>query len=284
MSTTRSRAALVTGCSTGIGRATATALSDAGFIVYATARHPETLAGLAERGIRLLTLDVTDEESMRAAVSAVEAADGHVDVLVNNAGYALQGPVEEMLMDAIRAQFETNVFGLVRMTQLVLPAMRAAGSGRIINIGSMGGRFTFPGGGYYHASKHAVEAVSDALRLEVAPFGLHVSLVQPGPVTSAFAESAVDSVDTGEGPYAEFRHELVDRYREAYDGSSTAMEVSPEKVADVIVSAATSAHPRARYAVGTMAKTLITSRRLLPDVAWDRIVRSVWPTPHPPEH
>jgi NAD(P)-dependent dehydrogenase (short-subunit alcohol dehydrogenase family) len=160
--------------------------------------------------------------------------------------------------------------------------MRAAGSGRIISIGSMGGRFTFPGGGFYHASKHAVEAVSDALRLEVAPFGIHVVLVQPGPVTSAFVEAATDSVDTGDGPYAEFRSDLVDRYREAYDGRSSNMEVSPEKVADVIVGAATSAHPRARYAVGVMAKTLITSRRLLPDMAWDRVVRSVWPTPKAP--
>jgi NAD(P)-dependent dehydrogenase (short-subunit alcohol dehydrogenase family) len=281
---TTKRAALVTGCSSGIGRATALALATEGFTVYATARKPQSLADLADRGLHVLELDVTDEQSMAAAVVAVEAAHGHVDVLVNNAGYALQGPVEDVSMDAIRAQFETNVFGLVRLTQLVLPGMRAAGSGRIINIGSMGGRFTFPGGGFYHASKHAVEAVSDALRLEVAPFGVHVSLVQPGPVTSAFVESAVDTVDIGDGPYSEFRSDLVDRYREAYDGSSSSMEVSPEKVADVVVRAATSNHPRARYAVGTMAKTLITSRRLLPDVAWDRVVRSVWPTPKAPRH
>ena len=281
---TTNRAALVTGCSSGIGRATALALATHGFTVYATARKPETLAELASRGLRVLALDVTDEESMVAAVTAVEAEHGHVDVLVNNAGYALQGPVEDVSMDAIRAQFETNVFGLVRLTQLVLPGMREASSGRIINIGSMGGRFTFPGGGFYHASKHAVEAVSDALRLEVAPFGVHVSLVQPGPVTSAFVESAVDTVGLGDGPYSEFRSALVDRYREAYDGSSSNMEVSPDKVADVVVRAATSNHPRARYAVGTMAKALITSRRLLPDVAWDRVVRSVWPTPQAPRH
>jgi NAD(P)-dependent dehydrogenase (short-subunit alcohol dehydrogenase family) len=278
------RAALVTGCSSGIGRATALALSAKGYAVYATARRPETLAGLAAHGLETLALDVTSEASMAAAVRAVEEAHGHVEVLVNNAGYALQGPVEEVSLDAVRAQFETNVFGLVRLSQLVLPAMRAAGSGRIINVGSMGGRFTFPGGGFYHASKHAVEAISDALRLEVAPFGVHVSLVQPGPVVSAFADSAVDSVDVTEGPYAQFTQDLVDRYREAYDGSAANLEIRPEKVADVIVRAATSSRPRARYAVGAMAKTLITSRRLLPDVAWDRVVRSTWPTPTAPKH
>jgi NAD(P)-dependent dehydrogenase (short-subunit alcohol dehydrogenase family) len=276
------RVALVTGCSSGIGRATALALSAKGYAVYATARRPETLADLAAHGLETLALDVTSEASMAAAVRAVEEAHGHVEVLVNNAGYALQGPVEEVSLDAVRAQFETNVFGLVRLSQLVLPAMRAAGSGRIINVGSMGGRFTFPGGGFYHASKHAVEAISDALRLEVAPFGVHVSLVQPGPVVSAFADSAVDSVDVTEGPYAQFTQDLVDRYREAYDGSAANLEIRPEKVADVIVRAATSSRPRARYAVGAMAKTLITTRRLLPDVAWDTVVRQTWPTPTRP--
>jgi len=280
--TTSTRAALITGCSTGIGRATALALLAKGFTVYATARRPETIEDLAALGCRTLALDVTSEESMVAAVAAVEAEHGHVEVLVNNAGYALQGPVEETSLDAVRGQFETNVFGLTRLCQLVLPGMRAAGSGRIINIGSMGGRFTFPGGGFYHASKHAVEAISDALRLEVAPFGVHVSLVQPGPVVSAFVESAVDSVDVTDGPYAEFNQQLVDRYRQAYDGSSSNLEISPEKVADVIASAATSSRPRSRYAVGAMAKTLITTRRLLPDVAWDTVVRQTWPTPKSP--
>ena len=280
--TTSTRAALITGCSTGIGRATALALLAKGFTVYATARRPETIEDLAALGCRTLALDVTSEESMVAAVAAVEAEHGHVEVLVNNAGYALQGPVEETSLDAVRGQFETNVFGLTRLCQLVLPGMRAAGSGRIINIGSMGGRFTFPGGAFYHASKHAVEAISDALRLEVAPFGVHVSLVQPGPVVSAFVDSAVDSVDVTEGPYAEFNRQLVDRYRQAYDGSSSNLEISPEKVADVIASAATSSRPRSRYAVGTMAKTLITTRRLLPDVAWDTVVRQTWPTPKTP--
>jgi NADP-dependent 3-hydroxy acid dehydrogenase YdfG len=274
------RAALITGCSTGIGRATALALDSRGLAVFATARRPDTLADMSARGIRTLALDVTDEESMVAAVAAVEAEHGHVSVLVNNAGYALQGPVEETPIDAVRAQFETNVFGLVRLSQLVLPGMRAAHEGRIINIGSMGGRFTFPGGGFYHASKHAVEAISDALRLEVAPFGVHVSLVQPGPVQSAFVDAAVGSMDDVDGgAYAEFRREITQRMHEAYDGGRGNLEVTPEKVADVVVTAATSSRPRSRYAVGAMARTLITSRRLLPDVAWDQVMKAAWPTP-----
>jgi NAD(P)-dependent dehydrogenase (short-subunit alcohol dehydrogenase family) len=144
----------------------------------------------------------------------------------------------------------------------------------------MGGRFTFPGGGFYHASKHAVEAVSDALRLEVAPFGVHVSLVQPGPVRSAFLDAAVSSMDdVPDGAYAEFRREITDRMHQAYDGSRANLEVTPEKVAEVIATAATTARPRPRYAVGAMARTLITSRRLLPDVAWDQVMRAAWPTP-----
>ena len=279
MTSTTVRTALVTGCSSGIGRAVVHALEAEGFVVYATARRPETLDDLRSDRVRTLALDVTDEESMRAAVAEVEREHGHVDVLVNNAGYALQGPIEEVAPDAVRDQFETNVFGLVRLTQLVLPGMRAASTGRIINVGSMGGRFTFPGGGFYHASKHAVEAISDALRYEVAPFGISVSLVQPGPVVSSFVDTAVDTVPDEDGPYAQFKRDLVDRYRKAYDGSSANMEISPEKVAEVIAAAATASRPRSRYAVGTMARTLITSRRLLPDVAWDGVIRSVWPTP-----
>jgi NADP-dependent 3-hydroxy acid dehydrogenase YdfG len=273
------RAALVTGCSSGIGRAAVPALAAQGLTVYATARRVEAVADLAGPRVRTLALDVTDDDSMAAAVAAVEAEHGHVDVLVNNAGYALQGAVEEASMADVRAQFETNVFGLVRLTQLVLPGMRAARHGVVINIGSMGGRFTFPGGAFYHASKHAVEAISDGLRLEVAPFGVHVVLVEPGPVVSSFVDSAVDSVDVQDGPYADFTRDLVERYRQAYDGSSTNLEITPEQVAQVIAKAAVAERPRSRYDVGLAAKSLITSRRLLPDVAWDRVVRSMWPTP-----
>ena len=177
---------LITGCSSGIGQAAALALHEAGRTVVATARNPATLSGLASRGLRTLALDVTDEASMRAAVDAA----GPIDVLVNNAGYGLYGTVEQLPMAEIRRQFETNFFGLVRLTQLVLPGMRAAGGGRILNVSSMGGRATLPGGAFYHASKYAVEALSDALRMEVARFGIHVVLIEPGPVRTPWNDVA----------------------------------------------------------------------------------------------
>ena len=155
---------LITGCSSGIGAATAADLVARGHTVYATARRPETLRALADRGCRTLALDVTDEGSMAAAVAAVENEEGSVGVLVNNAGYSQSGAIESIPLDNIRRQFETNVFGLIRMCQLVLPGMREAGTGRIINIGSMGGKLTFPGGGIYHATKYAVEAISEGVQ------------------------------------------------------------------------------------------------------------------------
>src|SRR5690349_3711205 len=163
---------LITGCSTGIGRATAERLAAAGHTVYATARKLEAVADLEGKGCRTLALDVTDEASMEAAVARIGEESGGVDALINNAGYSQSGAVETLAMDALRRQFETNVFGLVRLTQLVLPGMRERGFGRIVNISSMGANFTFPGGGAYHATKYAVEALSDALRYEVEGFGV----------------------------------------------------------------------------------------------------------------
>ena len=171
---------LITGCSSGVGRASARRFLHAGHPVYATARSPETLAELVEEGAVGLRLDVTDEESMAAAVKRVEADHGAVGILVNNAAYGLQGAVEAVLLDDLRAQFETNVFGMVRMTQLVLPGMRAQRRGRIINLSSMGGHFTLPGSIGLHASKHAVEAISDGLRMELRPFGIQVVVIEAG--------------------------------------------------------------------------------------------------------
>src|SRR3954451_953959 len=150
---------------------------------------------------------------MIAAVRAVESEHGAVDALVNNAGYGEYGAVEAVPMELARKEFDTNVFGLARLTQLVLPGMRAQRRGRIVNVSSMGGRFTFPGGGVYHASKYAVEAISDALRLEVGGFGIAVVLVDPGPVTTPWADGAVGSIETadGDGPYRDFKLALAQR-------------------------------------------------------------------------
>ena len=193
---TRSVPVLITGCSSGIGRAAAISLHAAGLTVYATARQVDSLAGLARQGIRTLALDVTDEASMTAALAAIEDAAGPVGVLVNNAGYGLYGPVEQLPMDEIRRQFETNFFGLVRLTQLVLPGMRRRGRGRILNVSSMGGRITLPGGAFYHASKYALEGLSDALRMEVAQFGIDVVLIEPGPVKTPWNDVAAASLSS----------------------------------------------------------------------------------------
>src|SRR3954454_12257234 len=190
-----SKAVLVTGCSTGIGRATAERLAAGGWTVYATARRLESVADLAERGCRVLALDVTDEASMAAAVRTVQDEQGAVGALVNNAGYSQSGAVETVPLEDVRRQFETNVFGLARMCQLALPGMRAQGWGRVVNLSSMGGKLTFPGGGYYHATKHAVEALSDALRFEVAGFGVKVVVVEPGTIRTGFADAATTSLE-----------------------------------------------------------------------------------------
>jgi NAD(P)-dependent dehydrogenase (short-subunit alcohol dehydrogenase family) len=284
---TVSRAVLVTGCSSGIGRAAALALHRAGLPVYASARRPETLEDLAAAGLTTLALDVTDEASMLAAVERVSRDHGAVGVLVSNAGYALQGPAETTPMSEVRAQFETNFFGLVRLAQLVLPGMRAQGWGRVVNISSMGGRFTFPGGGFYHASKHAVEAVSDALRYELAPFGVAVVLVEPGPVGTAFGDTAVATIDGSpddeglDDAYTGFREALGARYAQAYDGSPARMASSPDAVARVILRAVRSRRPRARYTVGPVAKTLIGLRRFAPSPVFDAVIRSSFPVPEP---
>src|SRR5829696_5519095 len=217
-----SKAVLITGCSSGIGRATAERLSTVGWKVYATARDAETIASLERNGCGLLPLDVTDEDSMQSAVEEVERIEGAVGVLVNNAGYSQSGAVEAVSMEKVRRQFETNVFGLVRMCQLVLPRMRRQGYGRIVNLSSMGGRLTFPGGGYYHATKHAVEAISDALRWEVDGFGIRVSIIEPGLIRTGFAETATGSMGGGSaedeyGPYAGFNAAVARATKATYE-------------------------------------------------------------------
>jgi len=268
-------AVLITGCSSGIGRATALRLARrADLTVYATARRTETLADLAAAGCRVLPLDVTDEKSMAAAVQAIEAAHGCVGVLVNNAGYGEYGTVEETALDRVREQFETNVFGLARLIQLVLPGMRAAGSGRIVNVSSMGGRFTFPVGAYYHASKYAVEAISDTLRFEVAPFGVSVSVIEPGLIRTGFEDVAQRTLSTSEvpeGPYgkltAVMREATTRNYR------SRAFATGPDAVARAIEHAATARRPRTRYVVTGAARLMIHTRRLLGARAFDAFLR-----------
>jgi NAD(P)-dependent dehydrogenase (short-subunit alcohol dehydrogenase family) len=278
-----SRTALVTGCSSGIGRATALHLHRAGLVVYATARQPDTLADLADAGIHTLALDVTDDASMVAAVERIATRDGQVDVLVNNAGFELVGTVEEIPVSEVRREFDTNVFGLARLTQLVLPGMRAQRYGRIVNVSSIFGRFAVPGWAYYAATKHALEAFSEALRLELAGFGIRVVQVEPFAARTQLATNAVWAGARAEGPYAGFHQEMA-RYRaKTWAGPpynlAGRLAVSTDDVARAITRAATSRRPRARYPVGVMAHGLFLLRRWLPARGFDAFVRRQFPVP-----
>jgi short-subunit dehydrogenase len=250
--------------------------------VYATARKLEAIADLASHGCKVLALDVCDDSSIRAGVEAVEKAEGAVGVLINNAGYGQEGTVEEVRMEEVRRQFETNVFGLIRLTQLVLPGMRNQGWGKIVNLSSMGGKLTLPGGGFYHATKHAVEALSDALRFEVKGFGVDVIVIEPGPIKTRFGDTAIDRLPAAaasQSPYAAFNLTLAQKIREAYEGPMAMMAAGPEAVARVIEKAISTRRPRTRYPVTAAARVLMGLRRWLPDRVFDAFLRTQFPLP-----
>jgi NAD(P)-dependent dehydrogenase (short-subunit alcohol dehydrogenase family) len=279
-----SKAVLITGCSSGIGRATALRLARGGWPVFATARRPESIEDLREAGARTLALDVTDDDSMRAAVAAVEEAHGAVGVLVNNAGYSQSGAVETVPLDAARRQFETNVFGLARLTQLALPKMREQGWGKIVNLSSMGGRLTFPGGGWYHATKHAVEALSDALRFEVKGFGVDVIVIEPGLITTEFGEAAATAVagvssSVDEGPYTSFNAAVGTLTKGAYEGPMRRLGGGPDRVAAAIEHAISARRAPTRVTVTASAKMMLGTRKLMTDRAWDASMRRQFPQP-----
>lgn len=274
-----SHAVLITGCSTGIGRATAEHLVAKGHTVYATARRRETLADLEAKGCRTLALDVTDEASMQEAVDHVVAQEGAVGVLVNNAGYSQSGALETLPMEDVRRQFETNVFGLLRMCQLCLPGMREQRWGRIVNVSSMGANFTFPGGGAYHATKYAVEALSDALRFEVKGFGVDVVVIQPGLILTEFGETATTQLPApGDGPYAAFNAAVGRATADVYSGGPLSkLGGGPETVARAIEKAI--ARPRIRVRVTPSAHLLVGQRRLMTAGMWDRFLTTQFPRP-----
>jgi len=265
---------LVTGCSSGVGHAAAKLFREAGHETFATARDISTLDDLRAMGCRTLTLDVTDETARRAAVETIEHEFGAVGILVNNAGYGQYGPLEEISLDALRAQFETNVFGGLRLTQLVLPAMRRTGHGRIVNVSSVAGRVSSIGGGAYHATKFAIEALTDALRPEVEPFGIDVVNVLPGPIATQFKATLLKTIpDAGpQSPYAFFKQRLAERMTNFLDPGSFGV-MSAETVARVVLKAATVKHPRTRYSVGFIAHLGPLGRALTPDRIVDAMTR-----------
>lgn len=265
------RAALVTGASSGIGEETALLLHDAGWTVYAVARRVERMQALADAGIHVVAMDLTDDASVVDVVTRIETEVGGVDLLVNNAGYGSFGSVEDVPLEEARRQFEVNVFGLARLIQLVTPGMRERGRGRIVNISSVAGKIYEPLGGWYHATKFAVEGLSDCLRVELKGFGIDVVLVEPGPILTEWNALARESMlATSEGtPYAGMASSVA-RTLTAADDPRTGTK--PAVVAQVILRAATTRRPRARYAAGKGAGTILTARRLLPDRLFDLVV------------
>ncbi|WP_051295749.1 oxidoreductase [Actinomyces johnsonii] len=269
------RVVLVTGASSGIGADTARRLQALGYIVYGAARRTDRLQALTADGIRPLAMDVTDDASMTSGVNRLLEETGRIDILVNNAGYGSYGAIEDVPIDEARRQFEVNVFGLARLTQLVSPHMRTRGSGTIINISSIGGRLTTPLGGWYHATKYAVEALSDALRMELRPFGIDVVVVEPGGIRTEWASIAADHLEaTAEGSaYADQIRAVAGAMR----SESNARRYSPpEVIARTVGKIVTARRPRTRYAVGFMAKPLIAARRVLPDRAFDRLISAAF--------
>ncbi|SDB80797.1 Short-chain dehydrogenase [Raineyella antarctica] len=262
--------AIVTGGSSGIGELTARQLHAKGYQVYAVARRTDRLAGLAESGVHVHAVDLTEDASMRELVDRVHAEQGRIDLLVNNAGFGAFGAVETVPLADARAQFEVNVFGLARMAQLVLPHMREVGRGRIINVSSIAGYVAEPYGGWYHASKHAVEGLSDCLRLELRPFGIDVVLVEPGPVRTEWNAIAAKSLaDASRGTPYEKQARATRRALKSMN--SSLLSVPASRVSDVIVEAALDDDPRARYPVGRRAAAIIMLAKYLPTRAVDAL-------------
>ena len=264
--------ALVTGGSSGIGEATAIKLREAGYTVYAAARRVHRMEHLTESGVRPLAMDVTDDQSVQSAVKQILAETGRIDVLVNNAGYGSYGALEDVPLAEARAQFEVNVFGAARLTQLVLPHMREQRSGTIVNVTSMGGKIYTPLGAWYHGTKFALEAISDCLRMELKPFGIDVVVIEPGGIKTEWAGIAADKVRTvsGTGPYAPQGNAVAD----SLSSESTQRRSSPPTlIAATIAKAVTARRPKTRYAVGYGAKPMIFLHALLPNRTFDAFIR-----------
>lgn len=268
----RYQTVLVTGASSGMGKDFAARLLKDGYTVYAAARSVDKMNDLAEAGAIVLKMDITKDDDIVAAVDQIVAGHGGVDVLINNAGYGQYGPVEETPVETARYQFEVNLFGLARVTQLLLPAMRSNGKGLIINISSVGGKIFTPLGAWYHATKHALEGWSDTLRLELEPHGIDVVVIEPGAIKTGFGD-ALDSHMKGdpEGPYGGLIGRVSAATKRAYDSGLG----SPSSViTDLVVRAIRSDKPKTRYAAGQFSRPLLALRWLLPDRMFGRVVMS----------
>ena len=253
------KVALVTGASSGLGKAFASALLTEGLRVYAAARRLELMADLATRGVTPIKMDITLEDEVVAAVQRIEKEQGGVDVLINNAGFGLFGAMEETTIDEARYQFEVNLFGLARLTQLLLPSMRQKRAGKIINISSMGGKVYTPLGSWYHASKHAVEGWSDCLRLELSPFNIDVAIIEPGAIATEFGDvmTAPMLKRSGSGPYSKMTQAVATGIK-AFEKRGAS---HPQVIVDLVLKSVRARQPKTRYAGGKYAKPLLLIRK-----------------------
>ncbi|MEM7084448.1 MAG: oxidoreductase [Pseudomonadota bacterium] len=263
---------LITGASAGIGKETAKRLVHEGHIVYTAARRIENMDDLKALGCRPLKMDITSETDITAVVDTIRDEQGGVDILINNAGFGTQGSVEETTLDDARYQFDVNLFGLARLTQLVLPTMRENRFGKIINVSSVGGRIYVPLGGWYHATKHALEGWSDCLRTEVAQFGIDVVIIEPGAIATEFNDVFVGPMleRSGDGPYRQLAHGLAKMARDMESRPSGSSP--PDVIARTIVRAINARRPKTRYVAGKLAKPILFARRVLSDRMFDRLI------------
>ena len=271
ISSTDGPTVLITGASAGIGKETARKLLEEGYVVYAAARRVEQMQDLEKLGAIALRMDVTKEEEVVAGVERINAERGGTDILINNAGFGLYGAMEDIPLDDARYQFEVNLFGLARLTQLVLPSMRARRTGKIVNISSIGGKVYTPLGSWYHATKHALEGWSDCLRFELKQFGIDVIIVEPGIIRTEFGDVALGPLQerSGDSAYAN----IVKRMTASMENlQSSGFGSPPSVIADAILKSLRAKQPRVRYAAGQWAKPLLFMRRLLSDRMFDRII------------
>ena len=262
---------LVTGASSGIGKVTALQLIKEGHIVYGCARRVDKMLDLVAAGGFSLAMDVTKETEVKSGIQKILDTHGKLDVLVNNAGYAVYGAVEDVSIEDAKNQFDVNLFGLARITQLVLPSMRAEKKGTIINIGSMGGQMYTPMGAWYHATKYALEGWSDCLRLELKPFGINVVLIEPGLIITEFGEVLNNDIlkRSGTGAYANMAKAVYTATQESYgkgEGSPATL------IAKVISKAVASQSPKTRYLLGKFAKPMVFIRKYLGTTIFDKII------------
>ena len=266
------KVALITGASSGIGKETAKLLVQEGYTVYRAARRVDKMADLKEVGVKLLAMDVTNDESMIAGVNEILSTENRIDVLINNAGYGSYGALEDVPISEAKYQFEVNIFGLARLTQLITPMMRKQGSGKIINISSIGGSLGEPHGAWYHATKYAVEGLSDSLRMELKQFGIDVVIIKPGAILTKWNQIARENLIkvSGNTDYKVLAHKHAKMLENADKQGS-----QPIVVAKTIVKATLAKNPKTRYATGGGAKIILFIRKILSDRMFDKLILSM---------